>query len=49
MTPVELYDATRGVWRVNPSRHKAKYAFAVYEGIVKEVYEIKAWFPADQH
>ena len=41
----ELYDATRGVWRVNPERG-AKYAFAVFDGIVREVYEIRQWFPA---
>lgn len=46
MTPVELYDATRGVWRVGPNRNKAQYVFSVYQGIVKEVYEVKAWFPA---
>jgi hypothetical protein len=45
MTPVELYDATRGVWRVGPNRSKMQYALAVYEGVVKEVYEVKAWFP----
>jgi hypothetical protein len=46
MTDAELYDATRGVWRVSPKRDKAKYALAVFEGVVKEVYEIKQWFPA---
>lgn len=46
MADVELYDATRGIWRVGENRNKAKYAFAVYEGIVREVYEIKQWLPA---
>lgn len=49
MTDAELYDATRGVWHVSPKKGKAKqakYALAVFEGVVKEVYEIKEWFPA---
>ena len=46
MSEVELYDITRGVWRVGIEREKAKYAFSVYEGIVREVYKIEQWFPA---
>lgn len=46
MTDVELYDSTRGVWRVGPKRDKAKYALAVFEGIVREVYRITGWLPA---
>ena len=46
MAAVELYDATRGIWRVGPRRNDVKCALAVYEGMVKEVYEVKAWFPA---
>jgi hypothetical protein len=43
MPPIELYDATRGVWVVGPQRERAKFAFAVFEGIVREVYEITQW------
>jgi hypothetical protein len=46
MSEIELYDVTRGIWRVGKDREKAKYAFAVYEGIVREVYKIEQWFPA---
>lgn len=46
MSPIELYDATRGVWKVGERRNKAAYAFAVYEGIVREIYKIMEWFPA---
>jgi hypothetical protein len=46
MTAAELYDATRGIWKVGSRRDKVKYAFAVFQGIVREVYEIKQWFPA---
>ncbi len=46
MSPVELYDTTRGMWVMGPKREQVRYAFAVYEGVVKEVYEVKAWFSA---
>jgi len=43
----ELYRATRGLWRLKKERaENAKYAFAVYRGVVKEVYEIDKWLPA---
>ena len=43
----ELYDITRGYWRINTNRaEKATYAFCVHEGIVKEVYEIEKWLKA---
>jgi uncharacterized protein len=46
MSDIELYDATRGVWKVRPERcKKAEYAFAVFAGVIKEVYEIVEWFP----
>jgi hypothetical protein len=46
MTAEELYEATRGVWRVGPRRAEAVLALAVYRGIVQEVYRIHAWYPA---
>jgi hypothetical protein len=45
MPEVELYDATRSAWVVGDKRESARYAFAVYQGIVQEVYEITGWFP----
>lgn len=44
----ELYDATRQHWRVGPQAFKHKYACAVYLGIIREVYEIKSWFPSKE-
>jgi hypothetical protein len=45
----DLYNATRGMWRVSRERaEKAKYAFAVYQGVIKEVYEIDRWIPASK-
>jgi hypothetical protein len=46
MTPQELYEATRGVWKLDARCTKARYAFAVFEGLVREVYEIESWHPA---
>lgn len=46
MTPTELYDATRGVWRLGPNREEMQYALAVFDGVVQEVYAIAGWYPA---
>jgi hypothetical protein len=46
MSPIELYDATRGIWRIGHDRTKAKFAMAIFEGVIQEVYEIQGWFPA---
>lgn len=43
MTPLELYEATRGIWVVGPRRNRAEYAMAVYQGVVREVYRIQEW------
>jgi len=47
MTEIELYDYTRGQWKINKERaSSAKYAFAIYEGIIQEVYSVLFWFEA---
>jgi hypothetical protein len=46
MTPEELYEATRGVWKVGRRSQNARYAFAVFEGVVREVYTIESWHSA---
>jgi len=46
MSATELYEATRGVWKLGERREKAEFAFAVFEGVVREVYEIHSWHPA---
>jgi uncharacterized protein len=43
MTEDELYDATRSCWKLGRRRTRAKYALAVFEGVVREVYEIAGW------
>lgn len=47
MSEIEIYDYTRGYWKINIERAAAaKYAFAVYEGIIQEVYTIMQWVEA---
>jgi uncharacterized protein len=47
MSPEELYEVTRGIWKVGETRiNKVEYAMALFQGIVLEVYRIKQWHPA---
>jgi uncharacterized protein len=43
---MELYEFTRGTWARVPRDPSLKYAYATYNCIVKEVYEIRCWLPA---
>lgn len=45
MNDDELYEITRGNWPLGIRRNKAKFAFCVYNGIVRQVYEIQGWHP----
>ena len=45
MNDLELYEMTRGCWRVGNRREKAEYAMCVTHGIVHEVYKIENWYP----
>jgi hypothetical protein len=40
MTPETLYKAARGVCTLGPHRLGARYAMAIYQGVVREVFEI---------
>ncbi|MBK9164031.1 MAG: hypothetical protein IPM21_08970 [Acidobacteria bacterium] len=40
-----LYEFTRGRWKLGSRREKAKYAFAVYRGLIRQVYRIVKWYP----
>ena len=43
----DLYTCTRGLWKLDRERaERAKYAFAINKGEIKEVYEIEQWLPA---
>src|SRR3990172_13044723 len=46
MTADEIYEVTRGVWKIGKRRGSLKYAFLVYRGIVREVFQIESWHPA---
>ena len=46
MTDVELYEATRGMWRIGARRERYPFAMAVFEGVVREVFKIDSWHPA---
>jgi uncharacterized protein len=46
-SPDDLYNCTRGMWRLNRQRaERAKYLFSVYQGVIREVYEIHRCIPA---
>ena len=46
MDPEALYDTTRGVWVLGKRRANARYAFAIYQGEILEVYAIDKWHRA---
>lgn len=46
MSAQELYEATRGVWIIGKRREQVQYAFAVFRGVVREVYRVEAWLQA---
>lgn len=49
MSPIDLYEWTRGIWRASMSScEKAKYALAINDGIVREVYLVAGWFHAGE-
>ena len=45
MDAERLYEITRGKWVIGIRRNEAKYAFTVFRGIIREVYEIERWLP----
>lgn len=46
LTASELYDATRQFWRLGKNKDKVKYAFAVFDGTIQEVYKVVSWHKA---
>lgn len=47
MSQTELYEATQH-WKINKRREKAKYAFSVSNGLVRQVYKIEKWYPSEE-
>lgn len=49
MSTLELYDVTRGCWKRRLESVRAvEYVLAVAYGVVKEVYKVDRWVPADE-
>jgi hypothetical protein len=46
MSATALYEATRGVWTCGKNREKARFACAVFQGVIREVYLIHSWHHA---
>lgn len=46
MNEKEMYEATRGFWKIGSRRESADFAFMVFKGEVKEIYRIDSWHPA---
>jgi len=48
MDGYEMYEATRGYWVMNLDNAKAniEYALAVGDGVIREMYKVKDWYPA---
>lgn len=47
MSEVELYDYTRGIWKIGKKgMSETTHAFAVYDGVIQETYKISGWYPA---
>ena len=46
MSPEELFEYSRGCWKVNVQKHKPEYALIIFQGIVREVYKIYTWYKA---
>lgn len=46
MSDIELYDATRSEWKIQPDGKGLKYAMATYHGVIREVYHIETWVTA---
>jgi uncharacterized protein len=44
----QLYNSTRAAWALNPFAHRfTRFAIAVANGVVRQVYQIDRWRPAD--
>lgn len=41
-----LYECARGIWVIGERRNRAKFAMAIYAGIVRKVYIIDSWYRA---
>ena len=42
----EIYQATRGYWKVGKRAKDVKIVCAVYRGIIREVFDVRKWLPS---
>ena len=47
MSLQELYDITRASWVINPHNKKIDYIFAIFNGVIKQVFIPEAWIPGN--
>lgn len=45
----ELFKATHRAWNVGIGRENVKYAFAVNNLVIRQVYSIEGWYPDTEH
>jgi hypothetical protein len=45
MSTTDLYDVTRSAWRLGPARERIRFVLSVFDGIVREAFEVAAWVP----
>ena len=43
MGQAQLYEATRGICKVGSKRALARFAFSVFHGVVRAIFEIESW------
>lgn len=48
MSEKEIYEVTRGHWKVGQRAKKIALGCAVYRGVIREVFEIDSWYPSTQ-
>ena len=46
MTTEQIYEAARGIWKIDPGKHNPDYVIAVANGRIRGVYEVRNWQPA---
>ena len=46
MSALELYEITRGNWRLNPRwAETAEYGIGLTDGVIRSIYRIQGWEP----
>ena len=43
MTDSQLYNVARGPWILGPRREQIQYVIATYQGLTREIYQVRKW------